>query len=89
MKRDAIALSWLTKLEEVERLQKPTRQDYRKLVEGMLDEFDEIYKNQETQHKQEIKRLEEKIEKLTNQRQNELDELIMEACVYAYNMPIK
>jgi len=61
MKRDAIALSWLTKLEEVERLQKPTRQDYRKLVEGMLDEFDEIYKNQETQHKQEIKRLEEKL----------------------------
>jgi len=88
MKRDNFALSWLTKLEDVER--NPSTEAYRKLVENMLDEFDEIYQGQETRHKQEIKRLEDRIEKLMKERQQEeLDNFIMDACVYAYNMPIK
>ena len=89
MKRDMFALSWLTKLEDVEKLEEPTREDYRKLVEQMLDDFDEIYQNQETRHKQEIQRLEKRIEKLKERQQEELDNFIMDACVYAYNMPIK
>jgi len=87
MKRDMFALSWLTKLEDVER--NPSTEAYRKLVEQMLDDFDEIYQNQETRHKQEIQRLEKRIEKLQERQQEELDNFIMDACVYAYNMPIK
>jgi len=87
MKRDMYALSWLTKLEDVER--NPSTEAYRKLVEQMLDDFDEIYQNQETRHKQEIQRLEKRIEKLKERQQEELDNFIMDACVYAYNMPIK
>ena len=89
MKRDMFALSWLTKLEDVERLEEPKKDDYRRLFEQLLNDFDEIYQGQETRHKQEIQRLEKRIEKLMKERQNELDEFIMEACVQAYNMPIK
>ena len=87
MKRDMFALSWLTKLEDVER--NPSTEAYRKLVEQMLDDFDEIYQGQEMRHKQEIQRLEKRIEKLKERQQEELDNFIMDACVYAYNMPIK
>ena len=87
MKKDAFALTWLTRLEEIQR--NPSAEAYRELVEGMLDEFEEIFQGQESRHKQEIKRLEDRIEKLTKERQQELDNFIMDACVYAYNMPIK
>ena len=41
------------------------------------------------ERKQKIKQIKEKKEKLKKEDQNELDNLIMDACVQAYNMPIK
>ena len=41
------------------------------------------------ERKQNIKRIKGKIEKPKKEDQNELDDLIMEACVKAYNMPLK
>jgi translation initiation factor 2 alpha subunit (eIF-2alpha) len=87
MKKDAIALTWLTKLEDVER--NPSAEAYRELFEKLLNEFEDLYQSQESRHKQEIKRLEDRIEKLKQASQEELDNFIMEACVHAYNMPIK
>jgi len=87
VKRDFYALSWLTKLEDVERLEEPTKQDYRKLFEEMLDDFDEIYQGQELRHKQEIEILEKRIFQLINSRKDELEQSIIDSLITCYNLP--
>jgi translation initiation factor 2 alpha subunit (eIF-2alpha) len=59
---DNFTLRWLTSLEDVERLEEPTKEDYRELFKQLLEEFDEIYHNQERNYEQEIKRLKDRLE---------------------------
>jgi len=88
MKRDFFALNWLTKLEDVEHLQEPTKQDYRRFFEQLLDEIDEIFQGQELRHKKEIAILEKRIYDLIKARKDELDQAIIDSLITCYNLPI-
>jgi translation initiation factor 2 alpha subunit (eIF-2alpha) len=87
MKRDFFALTWLTRLEDVERLQEPTREQFRELFERLLEEFDEIFQGQEERHKQEIAILEKRIFDLIKARKNELEQSIIDSLITSYNLP--
>jgi translation initiation factor 2 alpha subunit (eIF-2alpha) len=87
MKKDFFYLSWITKLEDLERLEEPTRQVYRRLFEQLFDEFDEIFQGQESRHKQEIAILEKRIFDLINVRKSELEQSIIDSLITCYNLP--
>ena len=88
MKRDFFYLSWLTKIEDVERLQEPTSDDYRQLFEKILDEFEEIFQGQEFRHKQEIAILQKRISDLIRARKDELEQSIIDGLISCYNLPV-
>jgi len=88
MKRDFFSLRWLTRLEDLERLEEPTRQDYRGLFEKLLDDFDDVYQCQELRHKKEIAILENRIYQLVNARKDELEPAIVDSLITCYNLPV-
>jgi len=88
MKRDFFSLRWLTKLEDVERLEEPTRQDYKRLFEQLLEDFDDVYQGQELRHKKQIEILENRIYELIRARKDELEPSIVDALITCYNLPL-
>jgi len=88
MTTDFFSLRWLTKLEDFERLQEPTKQDYRRLFEQLLDEIDEIFQGQEFRHKQEIAILQKRISDLIRARKDELEQSIIDGLISCYNLPV-